>query len=656
MTDRSSGGVRSSGAGFAEGFLLVVALGAIEAALAVRTLEVAAGASHARMLAVALAAHIGFGALVGAAAAVACRVARQAESATAFSVAFGLGAVVAVRTGLQSEGLAGLLAGLLASGLAAWVALRVLRARAASPARSIVGWVVGLALALGLWSVARVLPEGNARPALFGAAVVALALGATRFAVLSPFLALGAAVFGGVDVPALSKADGPARPSLLLVTIDTLRADRVGAYGDKTARTPTFDGLASRGVRFDQAIVHSTLTGPSHMSILSGVLPTRHQVTLNVHKLSDEVPTLPELLSREGYQTAAFVSGFPLTERASGLLHRFDYADDDLSRNRWLPEQLKKRVTLFRLLSRGEHGREFRRGAEITTELALEWLGKNRGPFFLWVHYYDPHVPYDPPVRLVPTGTPSGPSAFQWYGFTPSQRLAFIRSQDAVSRAKALYGAQITRVDEQLDRLVRAAEAAAGELTIVVTADHGESMGDHELWWGRDLHDPTVRVPLVVVPPKTLVRTATVVRAQVRSVDLAPTILELSQLTPPANLDGVSLVPWLTAARQGEAGPAISIQRQEPPELGYGSSDAVRSEHRKLIRLWAKVAHDRRSPESFEVFDLAADPGELINLAETATAALARLTPLLPVAPETQADRSLSSDDEAALRSLGYLQ
>src|SRR5512138_150503 len=168
------------------------------------------------------------------------------------------------------------------------------------------------------------------------------------------------------------------RPNVLLVTIDTLRADHVGCYGDARAQTPVLDGLAARGVRFETAVAHAPITGPSHASILTGLTPLGHGVRNNGgFVLPKSVPTLAERLTRAGYRTAAFVSGFPLDKRF-GYDRGFEVYDD-----------------------RFPHGNDPRRApyverpADQTDEVALRWLEGHAsgGPWFMWVHYYDPHSP-----------------------------------------------------------------------------------------------------------------------------------------------------------------------------------------------------------------------------------------------------------------------
>jgi choline-sulfatase len=315
-------------------------------------------------------------------------------------------------------------------------------------------------------------------------------------------IALGAAAWRRFGVRA------PGRPpNVLLVTIDTLRWDRLGAYGARDASTPVLDGMAARGVRFETAIAQAPLTAPSHASILTGTIPPRHGVRDNGgFVLPDHLPTLAGTFQHARYRTAAFISGFPL-DRRFGFARGFDHYDDRLPR--------------------GDHRRRaeyVERRADETTDRALKWLdGATAGtaaspaearPWFLWVHYFDPHTPYEPP--------PDGSGRFR----------------------DRPYDGEIAFVDQQLGRLLGAlGQARTRDRTLVlVTADHGEALGEHgEDTHGVFLYDSTLRVPWVMEGPG--LATAAVPNVLARGVDVMPTLLELAGMPVPDGLDGRSLAP-----------------------------------------------------------------------------------------------------------------
>ena len=292
-------------------------------------------------------------------------------------------------------------------------------------------------------------------------------------------------------LPACARPAAPkAKPSILLVTIDTLRADHVGCYGGAAA-TPHLDRMAAEGVRFDEARSHVPLTLPSHATILTGMLPPRHGVRGNgLFRLDPEVATLAGALGTRGYATAAVVSSVVL-DRAYGLNAGFDVYDDN--------QRIGERAAFDYL----------ERGASQVAESVAKIVPRLEPPFFLWVHLYDPHKPWVAPER-------------------------FGRGYDG----------EVAFADEALGAIVRAAsDRAGGALVTIATADHGESLGEHgENQHGYTLHRGVLRVPLLVSGPG--VPKGKVVSDTVGLVDLAPTIAELAGASL-GDIDGASLAPLL---------------------------------------------------------------------------------------------------------------
>ena len=275
---------------------------------------------------------------------------------------------------------------------------------------------------------------------------------------------------------ALLGAAAPSRPNVLLLSIDTLRADHVGAYGAPQGSTPALDALAGDGLRFENAISPVPLTRPAHASLLTGLLPPEHGIRDNLPaKLDPSIPTLATRLKAEGYHTAAFVGSF-LLGRGSGLEAGFDVFGDGSN------------AGTGDLVGAGAERR-----AEAVAAEALEFLSTARAPFFLWVHFYDPHAPYDPP------------GAFSGNGY--AGEIAYANSQ----------------AGRILDRL--RALGLADSTLVVATADHGEGLGDH----GEDEHgvlvyEETLRVPLIVRGPG--IAPGRVEREPVSLSHIAPFLLE----------------------------------------------------------------------------------------------------------------------------------
>ena len=388
-----------------------------------------------------------------------------------------------------------------------------------------------------------------------------------------------------------------ARPNVLLVTIDTLRADRLGCYGYARASTPTLDALAARGVRFATAVAHVPLTTPSHASILTGLTPLRHGVRDNGQVLPAQVPTLAEAFRGAGYRTAAFVSGFPL-DRRFGLDRGFETYDDRLP-----------------------HGSDARRSAYVerpaggTTKAALGWLESQQEPWFLWVHYFDPHSPYEPPQELVAGG-------------------------------RDPYDGEISQVDSQLGTLLRRIEEKGLQrrTLVLVTADHGESLGEHgEETHGVFVYDSTLRVPLILLAPDVPARVATTVA---RLVDVAPTLLDSAGIPSSAPADGRSLRPAALGRELPDA-PAYAESLYSRLRLGWAPLHAWRTARYKLIE----------APRP-ELYALDSDSGERVDRfredAQVADSLRRDLEAAMSVAvPKTARDEG--SDASERLRALGYV-
>jgi arylsulfatase A-like enzyme/predicted Zn-dependent protease len=389
--------------------------------------------------------------------------------------------------------------------------------------------------------------------------------------------------------------------SVLLVTLDTTRADRLGCYGRAGAETPHLDALAARGVLFRQAYSHVPLTCPSHTSLLTGRLPTRHGVRDNGgYVLAPEIPTVAERFAAAGHRTGAFVSAFVLDHRF-GLDRGFASYHD--------------RVPPGRAADQGDPSHRAVR-AEETVGRAMEWLAADPArPFFLWVHLFDPHHPYEPPEPYA--------SRFR----------------------ENPYEGELAYADAQLGRLLDAA-AARGAL-VAVMGDHGEGLGDHqELTHSYFIYDNTQHVPFLLALPGHLPGGATV-DGVVRGVDLAPTLLDLAGLPALPDADGVSLVPWLTGRRDGDAGPAYLESYH--PRFWWGAQELLGLRSGR----WLFIEAPRP-----ELYDVAADPGEKTNLAAQHPVELetlrGRLRGINSGGPPTNAAK-VDAETARNLRALGYV-
>ncbi len=415
----------------------------------------------------------------------------------------------------------------------------------------------------------------------------------------------GAGCIAGLVVAWSCSRRPPPRPSrardLILITIDTLRADRVGATGGPDGLTPRLDEVARRGAAFLDATAQVPLTFPSHASILTGRNPTRTGVHDNAgFTLPASVPTLASVLKADGYHTAAFVASYVL-RGSTGLSHGFDRYD----------ERFAGAGVAHLTLSSLE-----RRAPEVA-RAATDWLKAAPRPFFLWVHFYDPHAPYDAPPAFA-SKLPGRP-----------------------------YDAEVATADFGVGLLLDALPPdQRADIVVMAAGDHGEALGDHgEEEHGILLYDSTLHVPLVMAGPG--VPTGRRISRQVRLVDILPTAAALLGVKPPAGLDGESLVPLLQGSGPPPAA-SLSYAESRFGELHFGWSAlrSVRDGDWKYI--------DAPTPE---LYDLRADAGERRNLAtdrRDTTAALARaLGRMVPAASDRAPEPS--ADAEERLRSLGYV-
>jgi arylsulfatase A-like enzyme/predicted Zn-dependent protease len=401
----------------------------------------------------------------------------------------------------------------------------------------------------------------------------------------------------GLGVAACSR---PIPDRVVLVTIDTLRADHVGSYGNPSARTATLDGLARDGIRFEAAFSPAPLTLPTHASIMTALDPPRHGVRHNsIFALGPEHPTLAERMKASGRATAAFVGALVLHSRF-GLGRGFDVYDDRVSDR-----------------SSGLVGYA-ERTADDVVDAALAWVANAPQQFFLWVHFYDPHADYRPP------------SAYA---------LAF---------ASSPYDGEIAFTDVQLGRLLQAIDARFGKegTLVAVTSDHGESLGEHgEPAHSYTLYDGTQRVPLLLKGPG--LAESLQIDSPVRLVDLAPTLLALVGAAPLDDVDGKDLAPVIAGT---ERGPRLAYMETLATRLDFGWSPlhALRDDRAKLIR----------APRP-ELYDLKADPKELVNRAVDDPATLARLdgalSERLAAAAPLASPVALAESERLRLESLGYV-
>ncbi len=393
-------------------------------------------------------------------------------------------------------------------------------------------------------------------------------------------LALAAAALGTFLTARADEPAGASRPNVLLVTVDTLRADRMSGYGYARPTTPRIDEWMAGGVRFDQARTIEPLTAPALTSLLTSVDPHDHGASRNGLRMRSGLASLPKALQAHGYRTAAIVGNWTLRHNLTGLGEHFERYDELLTRRRW-----------FGLVNGEANG-------EDVTDAAVQWLdahvaGASGQPFFLWVHYVDPHAPY----------------------VLHAEHRERLGLSGDVSRQDR-YDTEVAFVDEAAGRLLAHVRRRGLEpqTLVVFTADHGESLGEHGYWGhGRNLYEATLRVPLAIRWPGRIAPGS--IDAPALLLDVAPTILGLVEVGAPASFGGFD---W-TGVLAGQAPPRDRLTRYQAHRgvvLSKHDSDLVRQSgllQVGLIRGTSKEIYYVRDQRT-ERYDLAADPNELRSL------------------------------------------
>jgi arylsulfatase A-like enzyme/Flp pilus assembly protein TadD len=397
-------------------------------------------------------------------------------------------------------------------------------------------------------------------------------------------------------------------PNVVVITIDTLRADHLGCYGYKQIRTPNIDALASEGVRFERAYTPVPVTLPAHTVIFTGAYPMRSGMhDFSGNKLNPSQLTLASVLRQHGYSTGAVIGSAVLDSRF-GLNQGFDFYYDHFDFSRLDESNIE----------------EMERPGNVVADAALDWLSKNhRNKFFLWMHLYDPHYPYRPPAPYN-----------QQYKDRP-------------------YDGEIAFADAQVGRLISFLKLNSlyRNTLIVLTGDHGESLGEHgEKTHGFFIYNATLHVPVIIRLPGG--SSGRVVSEMVSLADLMPTVLKALKFEVPAQVQGVNLLPRMALRRPGESESRSLYAETFLPRLHFNWSElrAVETEKYQFI--------DAPKPE---LYDLSKDPGETQNLYPEKRAVADELrTRLATLISEYSAGQELAEKtglDPALmerLKSLGY--
>ncbi len=558
-----------------------------------------------------------------------------------------------------------------------------------TPGRDLVGGLVGIGILYGLlrlagWLLQRVLASRFVsyliarlpwRKIGLGLAAV-LVLAAIVPRALAPMAPRGASVATG-------NAASATAPNLVLVVLDTARADRFSAYGYAAPTTPEMDRLATQGVLFERAIAPGAWTVPSHASMLTGLPLCAHGAGATNPLLPPNPTTLAEALGRHGYRTAGF-SNNPLVSSITGMTRGFERFEDHWRGSGFAPLMVYQRLGEL-VIAKWKRGKNHG-GADYTLPRVLDWIDEVRGgdagavpaqPFFVFVNLMETHtrLTYHPgvtdafrdPADSVDDLLRTPQTAFQLVREPPDVRAADAR------RLSALYDGELNFADREIGRFVRGLDARGllAHTLLVITSDHGEAIGEHELFnHGQSLYDEVARVPLILVhpdvgPPGTRVRTP------VSTADLFPTLLRFAGVQPPAhpgavlarNLLAQPLATHPVVSEVESADKLIRVVQAVDADVARTAGGKLG--HRALYEGHLKLI--ARGDGEQQLFDLDADPAELTNLAAARPADVERLGAALtawhravgcdPSAPAgAQATLAVDPDAEQALRALGYVE
>ena len=423
-------------------------------------------------------------------------------------------------------------------------------------------------------------------------------------------------------------------PNILFITIDTLRADHLGCYGYGKNTSPNIDSLAIKGVLFRNTISQIPVTNPSFATIFTSIYPHDHGAQ-NGMPLDNKFTTLAEILKQQGYITAAFVSGYPLVAKISGLQQGFDFYDDKLTKH----------------LHKGLSPEYTERTADETTNLTIKWLKNNRDKkFFLWIHYYDPHGPYKPPSPYNRLFLEKEKKQLK----IPFNKIEYYNRLDNISDANyyiAQYDGEIAFTDMHIGNILK--ELKKLKLTqntlILFISDHGESLIEHNDYFdhGSNLYDEQIKVPFIISYPSSVPENK-IIDNQVRCVDLMPTLLDFLGIQTSIKPEGRSLIPLIFGKKINSDSEAYS--ETFAPEVPMDKF-SIRFKNSKFIF----------TPKTKikEFYDIGSDPEELINIfniksLEAKTYEKKLFTWMGKYATRTKGE--VSDTIKEKLKSLGYFQ
>ena len=542
--------------------------------------------------------------------------------------------------------------------------------------------VAGAASAMARWKRSRPAQGGISRAVVSPVAacviiVAWLGFAAWGFADLlrfapEPVAPSGAALTGGQG-----------RPNIVLISVDTLRADHLSCYGYGHPTSPAIDRLAAEGVLYKRTASTASFTLPSHASMMTGLFPTSHGATyqnrdprsFTVRGMDTSYPTLAELLRDQGYDTAGFVSG-PLLSRQFGFGRGFRWYDDRYDRLKSARARLLSRTMLFRALRAAgvfsDRDLDSQRLAGEMNPLVESWLDSRAPgrPFFLFVHYWDPHGPYDPPLPFGGSRTGAGTVDYDMDRLLTGD---YTMTPRALATMLTLYDGEISYVDSKIGELMERLrkDGTLDRSLVILTADHGESFGEHDHWeHSRVLYEDLLHVPFIVRMPEARFAGTALDDVIAQPTDILPMALSVAGLPVPEGIEGRDLTQWL-GPRQPPGPLAHPPHPLKSAGLAFAEVDrnidwpkswGARFDRDLVSARTSRWKYIKSSTGREELYDLDRDPGELSNLAAGDADTTARLRALIEAwrltlrLPDRQGLGEIDEGLRENLRSLGYVQ
>jgi arylsulfatase A-like enzyme len=506
-----------------------------------------------------------------------------------------------------------------------------------------VSWIVGIAVGITGTESRRRSQVSVKRPTRIRTAMLVAASVVILAILYLPVLLHGPSTTG--TAPSNAPLTGR-RANVVVISIDTLRSDELGCYGSKGAKTPNIDKIAGKSMVFDNAVTPIPVTGPSHMSMMTGLQPDRvagHGITSNGNPLSDKIPTLATVLDSAGYETGAVIGGLPLTREYSGLERGFHYYNDifEDTINTVFFSGFLRLTSVFRIsqiIMRSVRiiPPNLKKPGNIVTDQAIGWLGDHASnPFFLFVHYYDPHTPIDPPVPFDSMYSPEEawrqqpaphPSIFEdWKAGSPEINMV-------LAEKRASYRGEVTYADREVGRLIDWGEERGlwDNTLLIITADHGEGFDIDYYGHINRLYESLVRIPMIIHDPRSPGETSQLRSDRLVNIaDIFFTVLSFLKVEPPesavqASAKSVgSIVGWDHDLTEFNRPDVISGEHQfgwgfvgmftqgtrGTPDVDIGRIFALRFPDWKLI-----YAPDAQSYyDEYTCFDISHDPYETVN-------------------------------------------